>query len=181
MTYTPGIGFGGVLDGDNEGLKEPLLIMIGGAPGTGKSSVASRLYRRLENSVWLDGDDLWRMNPFRVTEARKEMVLNNAAFMLDSFIKESFSYIIFSWVMHEPDIVKRILERIPESGYRMLHYTMVCAETKLLQRISGTNRDPGLCLARLHSARENYPEAIDTDNMSVEDLVQYILRDIQAG
>ncbi|HQQ67925.1 MAG TPA: AAA family ATPase [Candidatus Cloacimonadota bacterium] len=181
MTYTPGIGFGGVLDGDNEGIREPLLILIGGAPGTGKSSVASRLYRRLENSVWLDGDDLWMMNPFRVTEARKAMVLNNAAFVLSSYISESFSYIIFSWVMHEPAIVQRLLCKISLRQYRMLHYPLCCSEATLMRHISSTDRDPGLCLARLRSIRENYPDAMDIDAMSVEDVVQRILKDIQAS
>jgi len=181
MTYTPGIGFGGVLDGENEGVGEPLLILIGGAPGTGKSSVASRLYRRLENSVWLDGDELWRMNPFRVTEARRDMVLNNAAFVLSSFIGESFSYIIFSWVMHEPAIVESLLDKISNRKYRLLHYPLFCSEATLMKHISTTDRDPGLCLARLRSICDNYPDALDIDAMSIEDVVQRILKDIQAS
>ncbi|HNZ32722.1 MAG TPA: zeta toxin family protein [Candidatus Cloacimonas sp.] len=181
MSNTSEIRLGSIMDSENEGINEPLLILIGGAPGTGKSSVASQLYCRLKNSVWLDGDDLWRMNPFLVTEARKEMILNNAAFVLSSFIRESFSYIIFSWVMHEPAIVQRLLEKISIRQYRLLHFNLLCSESTLMQHISTTDRDPGLCLERLRSIQENYPDAVDIDKMSVEDVVQCILKYIQAS
>lgn len=156
------------------------MILIGGAPGTGKSSVAARLFKSLGNCVWLDGDDLWRMNPFVVSPKSKEMVLRNAAFMLSSFLEESFSYIIFSWVMHEPQIVENLLSRLSRTNYKLLHFTLYCSEEELLKRIagSGLQRDPQLCLDRLRSIRSNYPEAIDTDKLSAEDITGQLLQRI---
>ena len=42
----------------------PKLILIGGEAWTGKSTCADRLFRRLDNSAWLDGDDVWCVNPW---------------------------------------------------------------------------------------------------------------------
>ena len=42
------------------------LIIINGAPGAGKSVVGNLLFSRLDNSTFLDGDDVWRINPFEV-------------------------------------------------------------------------------------------------------------------
>ena len=53
------------------------LVFIGGAPGVGKSTVANELLSRAGNSVWLDGDDLWRVQPFIVNEVTKDMVEKN--------------------------------------------------------------------------------------------------------
>jgi hypothetical protein len=83
--------------------------------------------------------------------------------------------------MHEPAIVQRLLEKISIRQYRLLHFNLLCSESTLMQHISTTDRDPGLCLERLRSIQENYPDAVDIDKMSVEDVVQCILKYIQAS
>ena len=57
------------------------LIFIGGASGIGKSTVTVLLLKNLKNCVLLDGDDLWRMNPFKVDENSKAMVEKNIRFV----------------------------------------------------------------------------------------------------
>jgi dephospho-CoA kinase len=127
-------------------MQKPCLILLGGAPGVGKSTVANLLNLHLSPSVWLDGDDLWRMHPFSVTTRTKEMVLRNIRYLLASFLSESFDYILFSWVMHEPWIVRQIMRDIDPAGHILLHVTLICSDQTLLKRISGDSvkRDP-LC------------------------------------
>jgi len=167
-------------------VKQPLLVLIGGAPGIGKSTVAAKLNKHLENSVWLDGDDLWRMNPFTVNEDSKQMVLDNIGFVLSSFLRRPFEYVIFSWVMHEPQIVDRIQNRLADCKYKLLHLSLGCRDEILLNRIATASqpRDPKLCLARLDSTRKLYPDLIDTSELSPEDTLSLILaklRKIKAG
>ena len=58
------------------------LIIINGTMGTGKSTVSELILKKLEKSVYLDGDWCWNMNPFTVNEENIEMVLKNIIFLL---------------------------------------------------------------------------------------------------
>lgn len=76
------------------------LIVINGTIGVGKSSVSSKLSKELENSVLLDGDWCWMINPWKVTEENKKMVEENITFLLNQFLKNSgFNHIVFTWVL----------------------------------------------------------------------------------
>ena len=50
--------------------------------GAGKSTVSEQLLKETENSIYLDGDWCWNMNPFTVNEENIEMVLKNIIFLL---------------------------------------------------------------------------------------------------
>ena len=65
------------------------LIIINGTMGVGKTTIIKMLYKELENSFWLDGDNCWMMNPFIVNEENKKMVVDNITYILNSFIKNS--------------------------------------------------------------------------------------------
>ena len=45
--------------------------------GVGKTTTCEELSKKLQNSVWLDGDWCWMINPFVVNEENKRMVINN--------------------------------------------------------------------------------------------------------
>ena len=64
------------------------LILIGGAMGVGKSTTSAALLHLLPEAVFLDGDWCWQMDPFRVTEPRKEMVLDNISHLLNNFLRD---------------------------------------------------------------------------------------------
>ena len=38
------------------------LILIGGVPGSGKTTVSEQLNKTLEKSIWLDGDWCWMVD-----------------------------------------------------------------------------------------------------------------------
>ena len=60
------------------------LYLIGGPMGVGKTAVCRELQKRLDRSVFLDGDWCWDMSPFQVTSETKKMVLENIVFLLQS-------------------------------------------------------------------------------------------------
>ena len=77
------------------------LYMIGGPMGVGKTSVCRELQRRLDRSVFLDGDWCWDSHPFQVTEETCAMVTENICFLLNQFLRcSAYDHIIFCWVMH---------------------------------------------------------------------------------
>jgi len=127
------------------------LIFMGGAPGVGKTAVARELLGLLDNCVWLDADDLWRMNPFVVNEHTKDMIEKSIQYLLNSYIEHGFSYIIFAWVLHSDYIVQGLLNGIGDCEYTFRHFTLLCDETTLKERISadtGRTTDPALAVKR---------------------------------
>ncbi|MDY3928318.1 MAG: AAA family ATPase [Clostridia bacterium] len=110
--------------------------MIGGTMGVGKTTTCQILKNKLNNSVFLDGDWCWDMNPFKVTEETKSMVMNNIGYMLNSFIRCSeYDNIIFCWVMHEQSIIDNIINRLEIKNVNTYLISLMCSENSLKDRL----------------------------------------------
>ena len=138
------------------------LIFINGAPGTGKSAVSRALQKMLPDCALLDGDDVWNLRPFRVTEKSKELAFANMSAVLKNYLASGLARnVVFCWVMHERRIAEELLRRIGHTGGFSL-FTLTCEEEVLKRRIlegerSGARRKGGLALAleRARQVREN--------------------------
>ncbi|MFC1736384.1 AAA family ATPase [Candidatus Hydrogenedentota bacterium] len=158
------------------------LVFIGGAPGVGKSTIASELLGRVGNSVWLDGDDLWRMQPFIVNEATKDMVEKNIQFVLRSFLRAEFAYVFFTWVLHDRAIVDRLLKGLDGEPFQFSMFTLVCDKQTLLTRLSQDSRrttGAELALERLRQTQLLSGVKIDTVDKEqravCEDIIQNLV------
>jgi hypothetical protein len=132
----------------------PQFIIINGPPGVGKSTTCRILAESLPPSVWLDGDWCWMMHPFRplVTEENKKMVISHITFMLHNFLSNpSFHYVIFSWVIPQPDIFDLILNPLSNLVFDLHRYTLLCEPATLVARIAG---DPERAPVTLQEAKE---------------------------
>jgi adenylate kinase family enzyme len=151
----------------------PTLIFIAGAPGVGKSTVARSLMDRLPDTVWLDGDDLWRMSPFRVDETTTAMVERNIAAVLREFLQGGFRYVVLSWVLHRQDIVDRIIGGLDDLPHDFHHFALVCDETELVVRRGENVSDDRARFVsqRQQQIRETGALLVDTTNRSVAQVV----------
>ena len=112
------------------------LFFINGPMGAGKTTVCKKLLSRLGASAYLDGDWCWNINPFRVTDETKAMVLDNITAMLSRFLAcPELDYIIFGWVMHQPEIAQTILGRLDLCETDVRQYTLLCTGTTLQNRL----------------------------------------------
>jgi len=73
--------------------------MIGGEAWTGKSTCAEILYKRLNNSAWLNGDDVCRVNPWRADDPRIRANDLNMAFVMQNYLQSKFEYVILSSIV----------------------------------------------------------------------------------
>lgn len=113
------------------------LVIINGTMGVGKTATCKALYEKLQNSVWLDGDWCWMMNPFIVNEENKEMVLDNIAHLLRNFLmNSSFQYVIFNWVIHLEEIFDMVLSKLDGLEFEVIKITLMCSEESFRKRVS---------------------------------------------
>jgi broad-specificity NMP kinase len=112
------------------------IFIIGGTMGVGKTVTSQIIKRKLNNSVFLDGDWCWDMNPFQVTEETKQMVVENICFLLNNFIKcSAYETIVFCWVMHEQWIIDNLVSRLNTENCKLHLISLVCNEQALRARI----------------------------------------------
>ncbi|MFT8352662.1 AAA family ATPase [Clostridium saccharoperbutylacetonicum] len=156
------------------------LIIINGTMGVGKTAACRELNKKLKNSVWLDGDWCWMINPFNVNEENKEMVIDNITYLLKNFLKNStIEYVIFNWVIH----IEEILKPLNALDFEIIKITLTCSEETLKNRIledvkhNIRNDD---CLVRSINRLEMYKDMstkqIDTSELSIVETVEEIMK-----
>ncbi|WP_459195857.1 AAA family ATPase [Wukongibacter baidiensis] len=155
------------------------LIIINGTMGIGKSSTCKELNKRVDRSVWLDGDWCWMMNPWIVNEENKKMVEDNIVFLLKNFLANSnFEYVIFNWVIHREEIFKRILDRLENYKFQLYKITLSCSEKALIKRMKDDNRSSEaieVSLQRLKAYEIMETIKIDTTNRTIQETVDKII------
>ncbi len=155
------------------------LIIINGTMGTGKTTICKILYKKLNNSVWLDGDWCWMMNPFKVTEENKRMAEDNITYLLNNFLENpDFEYVIFSWVMHNENIFDVLLEKLQKNEFQRYKISLVCSPEELKKRMLKDGReekDIEMSLGRLKSYERMNTIKVDTTNTAVEKTVNEIV------
>ena len=116
------------------------LYMVGGPMGVGKTAACRQLQRLLDRSVFLDGDWCWDAHPFQVTEETREMVLENIAFLLNSFLRcSAYDHVVFCWVLHRREIWADLLRRLTEP-YALCAVSLTCTPEALRSRLAGDIR-----------------------------------------
>lgn len=158
------------------------VIFISGTMGSGKSTVSRLCSELLTRSVWLDGDWCWMMHPFQVSDQTKAMVLDNITYLLNQFLAQpDFDYILFSWVMDDPEIVRSILNRLL-GEFTFNHFTLSPSPAQLRRQLQ-SDIDRGLrtpecferSLARLPHYDDIDSEKIETTGREPQSIAREIL------
>ncbi|WP_019536796.1 AAA family ATPase [Paenibacillus ginsengihumi] len=160
------------------------LFLIGGTMGVGKTATCQVMKKKLNNSVFLDGDWCWDMHPFQVTEETKEMVLQNICCLLNNFIKCSvIENIVFCWVMHQQEIIDQILSRLDTQGCKVHLISLICSPDALRERLAkdihaGIRTEDVLkrSLERIPLYEKLNTTKVDVSNITAEEAAEYIIR-----
>lgn len=161
------------------------LYLIGGTMGVGKTAVCQQMKYLLNNSVFLDGDWCWDANPFKVTEETKTMVVDNICHLLNNFIHcSAYENIVFCWVMHQQDIINRLLEKLDLKQCKVKVVSLICDRETLKARLQ-KDIDSGIRTAdimdrsieRLPLYQQLNTVKIDTTSKSVDTVAKEIIID----
>lgn len=160
------------------------LIIINGAMGVGKTEISKNLYKKLNNSVWLDGDWCWMMNPFEPNETNKKMVIENINFLLKNFLENpNVEYVIFNWVIHLEEIYDLFLNELKKVEFELRKFTLICSEEELIRRVTKDFEENGRidrkvrnCVERLRMYQNMNTIKIDTTNISIDEATNKILK-----
>ena len=150
--------------------------MIGGPPWVGKTACAAEVFRALENSAWLDGDDVWQVNPFSVEDPRIRKADKNVSFVLNTYLELDFDYIVYSSILlANEEIADNILDAIEMIDYNRILFMLVCTMDALKER--SIKRDgessPGWYFVK--EAENRDAVHIDTTNLTPQEAASKIL------
>ena len=114
---------------------EQKLIIVSGSPYVGKSSVTEEVFKKLDNSAYLDGDWVWCVNPFSVNDPRLRNGDKNMSFTLSTYLKSEFEYVLFSSVIAtDINIRDNIISDIDYTDYEVVGITLTCSRETLRNR-----------------------------------------------
>src|SRR5512142_2744137 len=152
--------------------------------GVGKTTVCRELHLQLDRVVWLDGDWCWQMNPWVFHEENRRMVIDNITHLLRNFLRiSSFDQVLFSWVLHLPEILEDVLGRLGGLDYDLVKVSLVCSERCLEARMLRAGRAPAAIAAslqRLALCRAMDTIKVDTTDLTIAQVVEQV-RAIIAG
>ncbi|HCA29545.1 MAG TPA: hypothetical protein DEP23_08260 [Ruminococcaceae bacterium] len=154
---------------------EQKLIIITGSPCVGKTAVAEKLFESYENSGYFDGDWAWCVNPFSIADPRLRNGDKTMSFALSTYLNSKFDYVIFSSVVViGEDIRAAILKDITAKDYTVIAFTLKCTEETLVERHKSRsdNNEVSFQWLRMNPHPGDY--VINTDNKTVEQIVDEI-------
>ena len=159
------------------------LYLISGTMGAGKTTTCQIMKKKLNNSVFLDGEWCWDMDLFIVNDETKKMVINNICFLLNNFIETSvYENIIFCWVMHEQSIIEDILARLNTENCNLHLISLVCDKESLKNRLE-KDIDKGVrtediinrSLERLKLYENLLTQKVDVSRLTPRKVADYII------
>ena len=153
-------------------LLQPKLIIITGSPCVGKTTVTEKLFTSYENSAFFDGDWAWCVNPFSVDDPRLRNGDKTMSFALSTYLNSNFDYVFFSSVVATDKAIREaILKDITAKDYITIGFTLTCSEDTLLERHRKRGDNNECSFHWLHLAPYQGDHVINTDNKSVQQIV----------
>ena len=96
------------------------VVMLGGAPGVGKTSAARRFLELAENGPrlvqWVDVDYLWLHQPWRVDERMTGMVHANIRAVAEHAAQAEVDVLVITWVFQSAEMHRLVAGLLPSTA-----------------------------------------------------------------
>jgi len=110
------------------------LVLIGGPPGVGKSTVLRHVERAFERCACLDADDAWRVHPFEVTPETGAIFMRNVVAVLRGYLEAGYPLVMLTWVLANPELIARLLAGLEGRHQEVLILHLVATPEALSER-----------------------------------------------
>jgi hypothetical protein len=92
----------------------PKLVLLGGPPGVGKTTVLALLEKRLKHSAVLDADDVWRVSEDLKSEENRPKALANVIAVMRGYCQAGCELAILSWVFARPELYEPVIDGLDD-------------------------------------------------------------------
>jgi broad-specificity NMP kinase len=156
------------------------VFIIFGAPGIGKTTISKILYKKIDDTQYIDIDELWRIQPFIVNDINKTYVETNIKHMYASFLKHpSLKHLILTWV-----VPTKGLKDMMKSWFKdteVYFYRLVAQNDVYLKRLKDDQRDESkfddyITINQNHTFDDVM--TIDVTHMRIEDVIDTLHKEI---
>ncbi|GIG68082.1 hypothetical protein Pen01_43770 [Phytomonospora endophytica] len=121
------------------------MVLLGGAPGVGKSAVATEFLRLAEGGgelvQWVDVDALWSHQPWRVDAAMISMVQANLRAVIGNAAMAGVELLLVTWVFQETSFHELLRELAPD-GVKVTTVQLLAGETTWRERWAADDSRP---------------------------------------
>lgn len=153
------------------------LILINGAPSTGKTTISKILLDSLKSGAWVDTDDLMHTRPWQPTEELYFLALTNAVAAGKNFYESGFNTVIISGCVHSNDLFNFLYKNFDKDIFG-LYVQLVTNEQERSERLkirkNGQSEAKGNALLTSVDVKPFSFVSIDTSINSPEGVVSVI-------
>lgn len=116
------------------------VFLINSAPGVGKSTLLKNLQKIIKsNFAFIDGDDLGRINPTKLSREWLNLIQDNIVSCIDNYFNYGIDNTIVSFVFPTQERVERITKLLNNEKFKIYHIVLVCDKHILLKRVNIRN------------------------------------------
>lgn len=172
------------LDRVGEAGGSPRLVLIGGPPGVGKTSVLAHVERACGRCACLDADDAWRVHPSEIAESIRPIAERNVTSVLRGYFEAGYPLVFLSWVLANPRLIERLLRELAGLYTSTLILHLVASPEALKARCARQAERPRrieYALLKLEQIEQLPYPRIDTTLLGVEAVADLIVARVRAG
>ncbi|HJR80422.1 MAG TPA: AAA family ATPase [Anaerolineales bacterium] len=166
-----------------------MIIIINGALGVGKSSVADQLHHKFDKSVHLDGDYIGDVHPFQIYDDARIRHLYRTLELLVGFHQENgYHNFVINYVFESPESLQELLNLLRPLDSSIQTYWLTCQEDEQAKRIQNRKRDElawelsrfvELQRIQRKAAQEGFiGKEVDTTSLTSAEVAEEIWKDV---
>lgn len=159
-----------------------MIIIINGAPGVGKSKTAELLHEQTQNSAWVDGDWLLRVNPLTGSDKERFLRYELIGTLAERYKKHGYETIVISFVYMGPNALAKQLEYLEKVDTVKVFSIVVNKEALTHRHTNDTYpREKLESSLEINEKIRNLEgtEIIDTSDLSLKEVVEVIKKKLE--